>query len=87
MKGIIMTVAIAAGMALGGAASGQTQEKVNEIIRKLKQSGVFDENRCLKNASKKMQRAYDLISQEITGKEEGDLQIMESFCRYMNDMK
>ena len=94
MKGIIMAIAIAAGMALGGAASGQTQKEVNEIIRRAKRIGLADEGQCLrKDAGNKFyywgitRTIKEIHSTQVLRAKVSDSQINEAVCRYMNGMK
>lgn len=46
MKGIILTVTIALAVAIGGAASGQTKEEVEEIIKEAKEIGLAKVKTC-----------------------------------------
>ncbi len=91
MKGIIMAIAIAAGMALGGAASGQTREEVNEIIRRAQQIRIADLNRCKANRqhlkiAKSISRVY--FEEVMFGDHRvSPQQLIQAVCRYMNDMK
>ena len=85
MKGIIVMAAIALAAAIGGEASGQTQEEVNEIIRGAKQIGIADLRQCKANRqhleiakiivrTHYMQIAYAKIAPP---------QMLESVCRFM----
>ena len=97
MKGIIMAIAIAAGMAIGGEASGQTREEVNEIIRRAQQIRIADVGQCGKKHAKNLQdveRYYEIQKRirrthgwEILNAQINSQQIMEAVCRYINDMK
>ena len=101
MKGIIMAIAIAAGMALGGAASGQTQEEVNEIIRRAQQIRIADRGKCglaLVLTGKNVEtvgKYYASVvvdikrdhGEQVHRAKVSDTQLMEAVCRYMNDMK
>lgn len=94
MKGIIMAIAIAAGMALGGAASGQTQEEVNEIIRRAKRIGIAELYQCEINPRITKKQYVAIVSSfveahrmQIMRAKVSTTQINEAVCRYMNDMK
>lgn len=101
MKRIIMAIAIAAGMALGGAASGQTQEEVNEIIRRAQQIELKLIGFCpfVRSATGERRENdgeyYAGILMDIKRTHDKqvrrakitDSQLMEAICRYMSDMK
>lgn len=93
MKGIIVMVTIALATAIGGgAANGQTQEEVNEIIREAKQIGIADLDRCrTKEPDLQMQIAMHI--RVILGpprrgeRQPSHEQIKEAVCRMMKKRK
>ncbi len=89
MKGIIMTVAIAAGMAIGGAASGQTQEEVTKIIRRAKRIRIAELKQC-KATPQQLDIAMSIAKyhfEQVAIEKVSPRQLLQAVCRYMNDMK
>lgn len=94
MKGIIMAIAIAAGTALGGAASGQTQEEVNEIIRRAQRIGINELYQCVINPRITKKQYVAIVTSfvkthrmQLMRAKVSTTQINEAICRYMNNMK